>query len=161
MRIMALNGIIENNRVEHLEQQGISVGASYGFWTEAGWVENIIIRNNTIENVCIGGPAYNRTSYSPGAICTFSHNDFGGGKYYSYPPCNKGVVIENNRINNCSIAGIHLISSDGAIVRNNVISNVDKVDAPDFGKRFGLKYRKGAIGTDYSKNAVIENNIIK
>ena len=161
MRIMALNGIIENNRVENLEQQGISVGASYGFWTEAGWVENIIIRNNTIENVCIGGPAYNYTSYSPGAICTFSHNDFGGGKYYSYPPCNKGVVIENNRINNCSIAGIHLISSDGAIVRNNVISNVDKVDAPDFGKRFGLKYRKGAIGTDYSRNAVVENNIIK
>ena len=161
MRIMALNGIIENNRVEHLEQQGISVGASYGFWTEAGWVENIIIRNNTIENVCIGGPAYNYTSYSPGAICTFSHNDFGGGKYYSYPPCNKGVVIENNRISNCSIAGIHLISSDGAIVRNNVISNVDKVDAPDFGARFGLKYRKGAIGTDYSRNAVVENNIIK
>lgn len=161
MRIMALNGIIENNRVEQLEQQGISVGASYGMWTEAGWVENIIIRNNVIDSVCLGGAAYNRNSYSPGAICTFSHNDFGRGKHYPYPPCNKGVVIENNRISNCSLAGIHLISSDGAVVRNNVISGFDKVDAPDFGARFGIKYRKGAIGTDYSRNAVVEKNIIK
>ena len=161
MRIMALSGIIENNRVEHLEQQGISVGASYGMWTEAGWVENIIIRNNIIDTVCTGGASYNQNSYSPGAICTFSHNDFGGGKYYGYPPCNKGVVIENNRIDNCALAGIHLISSDGAIVRNNNIVNYDKVDAPKFGARFGLKYRKGAIGTDYSRNAVVENNIIR
>ena len=161
MRIMALSGIIENNRVEHLEQQGISVGASYGMWTEAGWVENIIIRNNIIDTVCTGGASYNQNSYSPGAICTFSHNDFGGGKYYGYPPCNKGVVIENNRIDNCALAGIHLISSDGAIVRNNNIVNYDKVDSPEFGTRFGLKYRKGAIGTDYSRNAVVENNIIR
>ena len=161
MRIMAVKGIIENNRIEQLEQQGISVGASYGLWTEAGWVEDIIIRNNVIDTVCLGGSSYNQNSYSPGAICTFSHNDFGGGKYYPFPACNKGVVIENNKINNCSLAGIHLITSDGAIVRNNVISNYDLVDAPLFGKRFGLKYRKGAIGTDYSKNAVVENNIIK
>jgi parallel beta-helix repeat protein len=160
MRSMALNGIIENNRIEQLEQQGISVGASYGLWTEAGWVENIIIRNNLIDTVCIGGAAFNQNSYSPGAICTFSHNDFGGGKYYSFPACNKGVVIENNRINNCALAGIHLISSYGAVVRNNVISNFDREDAPLFGKRFGIKYRKGAIGTDYSEKAVVENNKI-
>ncbi|MBE6387881.1 MAG: right-handed parallel beta-helix repeat-containing protein [Lentisphaerae bacterium] len=160
MRIMALNGIIENNRIEQLEQQGISVGASYGLWTEAGWVENIIIRNNLVDTVCLGGAAFNQNSYSPGAICTFSHNDFGGGKHYSFPACNKGVVIENNRINNCALAGIHLISSYGAVVRNNVISNFDREDAPLFGKRFGIKYRKGAIGTDYSEKAVVENNKI-
>ena len=161
MRIMAVRGIVENNRIEHLEQQGISAGASYGLWTEAGWVENIIIRNNTIESVCLGGASFNQNSYSPGAICTFSHNDFGGGKTYPYPYCNKGVVIENNKINNTALAGIHLITSDGAIVRNNTISNCDREEAPLFGKRFGIKYRKGAIGTDYSRNAVVENNIIK
>ena len=56
-RIMANNGVIENNRIERLEHQGISAGASYGHWTEAGWVENIIIRNNVIDSVCLGGSA--------------------------------------------------------------------------------------------------------
>ena len=155
-RIMANNGIIENNRIENLEHQGISVGASYGFWTEAGWAENVIIRNNVIDSVCIGSSAYRRVSYSPGAICTFVHNDFGG--HYSYFPGNKGIVIEGNRINNCGIAGIHLIASDGTVVRNNTISNVNWADTSEFGALFGIKYVKEPIGTLYSKNAVIENN---
>ena len=156
-RIMANNGVIENNRIERLEHQAISVGASYGHWTEAGWVENIIIRNNTVDSVCLGGSAYSRIAYSPGAICTFTHNDFGK---YPYFPGNKGVVIENNKINNCSIAGIHLIASDGAVVRNNTISNVNWADASKLGDVFGIKYVKEDIGTLHSANAIIENNRI-
>ena len=155
-RIMANNGVIENNRIERLEHQGISVGASYGHWTEAGWVENITIRNNTLDSVCLGGSAYRKIAYSPGAICTFTHNDFGG--KYSYFPGNRGVIIEGNKINNCGTAGIHLIASDGAIVRNNIISNVNWADTSEFGAVFGIKYVKEPIGTAYSTNAVIENN---
>ena len=155
---MAASGIIENNRIERLEHQAISAGASYGFWTEAGWVENIVIRNNVIDSVCIGSSAYRKVAYSPGAICTFVHNEFG---HFPYFPGNKGVVVENNRINNCAIAGIHAMASDGMIIRNNVISNVDWGDTSVYGELFGIKYVKGAIGTAYSKNAVVENNVVK
>ena len=47
------------------------------------------------------------------------------------------------------------------IIRNNVISNVDWGDTSVYGELFGIKYVKGAIGTAYSKNAVVENNVVK
>ena len=158
-RIMGIRGVIENNRIERLEHQGISVGPEYGYWIEAGWVEKAIIRNNNIKDVCLGGSAYGRISYSPGAICTFVHNKIGDFGIY---PGNKGVVIENNKIENCAIAGIHLLGSDGAIVRNNEISNVNWGDSSRFGKLYNISYnKKDAIGTTHSKNAVIENNKVK
>lgn len=159
MRIMGIRGVIENNRVERLEHQGISVGPEYGYWIEAGWVEKAIIRNNTVKSVCRGGSAYRAISYSPGAICTFVHNKIGD---FGIFPGNKGVVIENNKIDNCSIAGIHLLASDGAIVRNNEISNVNWGDSSELGKLYHIRYnKKDAIGTTHSKNAVIENNKVK
>jgi parallel beta-helix repeat protein len=158
-RIMGIRGVIENNRMERLEHQGISVGPEYGFWIEAGWVEKALIRNNIIKAVCLGGSAYGRISYSPGAICTFVHNQIGNFGIY---PGNKGVVIENNKIENCAIAGIHLLGSDGAIVRNNEISNVNWADTSEMGNLYHIKYnKKDAIGTTHSKNAVIENNKVK
>ncbi|MBQ9775938.1 MAG: right-handed parallel beta-helix repeat-containing protein [Lentisphaeria bacterium] len=159
VRIMGIRGVIENNRMERLEHQGISVGPEYGYWIEAGWVEKAIIRNNVIKSVCLGGSAYRAISYSPGAICTFVHNKIGDFGIY---PGNKGVVIENNKIDNCSIAGIHLLASDGAIVRNNEISNVNWGDSSELGNLYHIQYnKKDAIGTTHSKNAVIENNKVK
>lgn len=48
---MASNGVIENNRFERIKHAAITVGAEYGYWREAGWVENIQIRNNRIRDV--------------------------------------------------------------------------------------------------------------
>lgn len=159
VRIMGIRGVIENNRMERLEHQGISVGPEYGYWIEAGWVEKAIIRNNIIKSVCLGGSAYRQISYSPGAICTFVHNQIGNFGFY---PGNRGVVIENNKIDGCGLAGIHLLASDGAIVRNNEISNVNWADTSEMGKLYHIQYnKKDAIGTTHSKNAVIENNKVK
>jgi len=43
--------IIERNTFRRLKMNAITVGAEYEFWREAGWVEDVTIRDNTIEDV--------------------------------------------------------------------------------------------------------------
>ncbi|WP_419647781.1 right-handed parallel beta-helix repeat-containing protein, partial [Victivallis vadensis] len=158
LRIMAYSGLIENNRIERLESSAISIGPEYAYWQEGGWVNGVTVRNNRIESVDLGGSAYSRFGYSLGAICTFVRNEGGKAPFY---PGNRNVVIENNRIGNCSLAGIYLLASDGATVRGNVISGVNWGNNPDIGGNYGIRYEKQPIGQFGSKDSTIENNEVK
>ena len=46
LRIMASHGIIERNIFRRLKMSVITVGAEYELWREAGWVEDVTIRDN-------------------------------------------------------------------------------------------------------------------
>ena len=50
LRIMASHGVIERNTFRRLKMNAVTVGAEYEFWREAGWVEDVQIRNNRLEN---------------------------------------------------------------------------------------------------------------
>ena len=75
LRIMASHGVIERNTFRRLKMNAITVGAEYEFWREAGWVEDVTIRNNTIEDVGRDGAMHSSGAYVLGAISVFGRTD--------------------------------------------------------------------------------------
>lgn len=157
LRIMAYRGLIENNRIERLENAAISIGPEYAYWQEGGWVNGVTVRGNRIEAVGLNGSAYSRFGYSLGAICTFVRNE---GRAVFYPG-NRNVRIEDNLIRNCTLAGIYLLASDGATVRGNTIIDVNRGTAPGIGGNYGIRYEAVPIGTFCAENSTIHDNEVK
>lgn len=114
LRIMASDGIIENNRFERVKHAAITVGAEYGYWREAGWVGNIQIRNNSICDVGFS-MMLQPDSYANGAISVFARLE-----NYSTPfKGNRNISIIGNVIDTCPAAGIFLFAAEGVTLRDN------------------------------------------
>lgn len=155
VRIMANRGIIENNRMEHLENSAISVGPEYAYWREAGWVFDIAIRGNHIRNVCLGGGnALSPGAYTPGAISTFVRKETGAPFFIG----NRNLTIENNTVEGSPLAGIYLIATDGATVRGNTLKNVNDVKGLRTGADCGIRYLPEPIGQTACRNIKISDN---
>jgi hypothetical protein len=77
LRIMASHGVIERNTFRRLKMSAITLGAEYEFWREAGWVEDVTIRDNTIEDVGRDGAILSSGAYVMGAISVFGRTDQG------------------------------------------------------------------------------------
>lgn len=119
LRIMSSDGVIENNRIERTKSAAISVGCEYGYWREAGWVKNIIIRNNRLKQIGRGSMT-TPDSYTPGAISVFAKlEDYSGS-------CrgNRNILIEKNSINGSEGAGIFVFRGDGITIRGNQLEKV-------------------------------------
>jgi parallel beta-helix repeat protein len=158
IRMMASNGVIENNRIERIKQNAITVGGEYAYWREAGWVENLIIRNNTIKDVGLDERLTSQGSYAPGAISLIMRSEEGVSDIASG---NRNILIENNLINGCSGPGIVLHAVDGAIVRGNTIENVCYGDLSKAGADYGFKISAPIETTPSAINVKLENNQIK
>lgn len=114
LRIMASDGVIENNRFERIKHAAITVGAEYGFWREAGWVKNIQIRNNVIRDVGCN-MMLQPDSYANGAISVFARLE----NYASPFKGNREITITGNTVDTCPAAGIFLFAADGVTLRDN------------------------------------------
>lgn len=114
VRLMASDGVIENNRFERIRNAAIAVGAEYGYWREAGWVENILIRGNRILDVG-SSMNYDIGSYTSGAISVFCRRE----DYSDSFRGNRNITISDNIIERCPGAGIFLYSAEQVTLRNN------------------------------------------
>ncbi len=151
-RIMASDGVIENNRFERIKQNAITVGAEYGFWREAGWAENVMIRNNKIKDVGTDTRMTSPDSYAPGAISLIVRPEPGVKNVASG---NRNISIIDNEIDGCSGAAIVLHAVDGATVRGNKISNACRGNIDRAGSNYGFKITKAIEVTPSAKNIKI------
>ncbi len=158
IRMMASNGVIENNRIERIKQNAITIGGEYAFWREAGWVENLIVRNNTIKDVGQDERLTSTKSYAPAAISLIMRPEDGVTEATS---CNRNILIEGNSIDGCSAAGIVVHAVDGAVVRNNKIRNVGYGNLEEAGKSYGFKINSPLVVTPSAINVKLENNILE
>lgn len=118
LRIMASDGVIENNRFERIKHAAITVGAEYGYWREAGWVENIQIRNNKIRDVGCN-MMLQPDSYANGAISVFARLEDYSGTFKG----NRNITITGNSVDTCPAAGIFLFAADGVTLKDNRLVN--------------------------------------
>lgn len=133
MRIMVPDGVIENNTIERVTDAAISLGAEFEYWNEAGWVEDVTIRNNVIRNV--GKASIPRgDSYVCGAICSFVHLK----EYRKIPRGHARLSILNNRISDSPGAGIALCATRDSVVSGNIIENTAYGTTVP-GSRFGFR----------------------
>lgn len=125
--IMASSGVIENNVIERTALAGIYLlqeMAGYGGAGGADWVSNVLVRGNTIRDVC-----YNDTSpiSAIAAIQLFSRPAALAGQSPSYPwvAAHHNIRIVGNTIDGCDAAGILINGLDGGEVRDNIIKNTN------------------------------------
>ncbi len=155
LRIMAAHGVIERNTFRRLKMSAISVGAEYEFWREAGWVEDVTIRGNTVEDVGRDPAIHLDTAYVLGAISVFARTDRGS----PLPawPGNRGIVIEDNTIRDCPMAGIFAAAARDVTVRGNRLENCLFEPSETAGKARGLGVRS-PIDVRHARHAVVEGN---
>mgnify|MGYP002673614753 FL=1 len=119
LRLMSSNGVVENNRFERLKSCAIALGGEFNWWREAGWCENIAIRNNKMIDIGWGSMA-SPDNYVPAVVATFARLDQYPGFYHG----NRNLEITGNEIKNAPGAGILLNYCDGVKVSGNTIENV-------------------------------------
>ena len=157
LRIMASHGVIERNTFRRLKMNAVTVGAEYEFWREAGWVEDVTIRNNTIEDVGRDGAMHNSGAYVLGAISVFGRTD----QRSQLPlwPGNRDIVIEGNTIRDCPAAGIFVAAAKDVRVRGNRLKNCfyRPGEAAGKGRRLGVD---GPIDVQHAQDAIVEGNEI-
>jgi len=153
LRIMASDGVIAGNQFERIKGSAISLGPELGYWRESGWVENVTVARNRITDVGQGLNIQLPSSYSMGAICVMARQDEEG----SFPG-NRNLLIADNVIDGCSVAGISVSNAANVQISGNTIRRVQLTLQPDAGREFGL-FSRDPISV-IRADAEVTNNII-
>jgi hypothetical protein len=157
LRIMASHGVIERNTFRRLKMNAVTVGAEYEFWREAGWVEDVVIRHNRIEDVGQDGAIHGSGAYVLGAISVFGRTD----RESRLPlwPGNRGILIEDNMIRDCPSAGIFVAAAANVQICKNRLENCFYRPGESAGKGRGLVI-SGPIDTQDAQEVTTEGNEI-
>lgn len=138
VRIMANHGVIENCRFEDTPQSAIYLGSEYSNWMESGWVSDIQVLNNQIQNVCRGGQAWSSYYYAPGAIALSGRCSRGNNLV---APGNQNVLIQNNTINDSGMSAIAILSGKDITLTNNTYTNVNTHGLAMAASAYGVQYQ--------------------
>jgi len=152
IRIGASDGVIEKNRFERIKSSGVTLGP-HAIHHEGGWVQKVIVRNNTFDQVCLDDRAFEPGSYNAGAI-TVQHFLFDGS---AYPQENRDILIENNTIRNVGGPAIMAISAKDLVIKDNIIENTQQRQVKGVGEKADLR-TAGDISINHCKEYVLEGN---
>ncbi|PAW78345.1 MAG: alpha-mannosidase [Verrucomicrobia bacterium Tous-C9LFEB] len=153
LRLMSSSGLVENNIIENTKQSGISIGPEFTFAREAGWVHDVIIRNNTVSR-CSFDPCMQRAGvYAPGAISIFHRGETPSAPLPEMRQ--QKIVIEKNRIEESGGPAIHINQSRDVKVTGNTIRKANLKSRPGAGSTYKLTTDK-PINVDNSTDVVID-----
>lgn len=97
-------------------------------------------------------------SYAPGAISIFVHDADGKPPYVNG---NQHILVENNDIENSSVAGIHAYGVRDLVIRGNTISNTNQVRHSGHVNPVTHLQTTGPISIDDAISVTMENNTYK
>ena len=158
LRIMASSGVIERNTLRRLKMNAITLGCEYGFWREAGWMSNVTVRDNLIEDVCNDAASNAANTHVLGAISVFCTLDRGA--VHPYFNGHHDITIADNTIRGCPTAGIYAFGVDGLTVTGNTLERCLTNPSPDAGTRVGLDLKE-AIDVRHAANATVSGNTVR
>ncbi|WP_298276845.1 right-handed parallel beta-helix repeat-containing protein [uncultured Bradyrhizobium sp.] len=154
----APNAIVENCQFTFSTGVALQAGSDIGFWSESGFADNLVFRNNRFSH-CVNG-ANELTSGSEtlgtiyvGMVPPQGANGFQGNFE------NRRVIIEGNHIDDSYIYAIFVSNADGVKIAGNVIGQTF-IRGNTFGA--GDYYRikpNSAIYVGRTRNVEISNNV--
>lgn len=147
MRIQSSHGVIERNVLRGLQGAGISVGPEFGYWREAGWVEDLVVRDNVIEDVGRGSVAMERWGFPLAGITIFGRVE----PEVACPPGNRGIIVGGNTIDGCPAAGIHVSCALEVQVTRNVIAHTNYLAAEE----------GEPIEVENAEDVTVEGNVLR
>lgn len=159
MRIMASNGVIEGNYIARTTQPAISLGGHYAYYREAGWVHDVIVRNNVIEDIGIGSEIGLDRSPSPAAISVYAEIAAGAPAGTASATEHRNIQIVGNKIMGCTVEGIVVSGLGAGTISNNTLSHCNTA-SPQAALDGGKVPRGYAITVMNSSHVAVENNKI-
>lgn len=158
-RIMAQRGIIEDCVFLRTKQAAITLGPEYVFWRESGWVQDVAIRGNRIEDCGLSPDMTRASACTLGAISIFARKE-DAKSTQPFAADNRRLTIENNTIRGCAVAAIWVRCANDLAIRNNTISRVNLSEAIGAGADAGFDVR-GPIDARGVGNARVEGNRVE
>lgn len=137
MRLMSGDGLVEGNRFKRIKASAISIGPEFIHWMEGGWVENVLVQDNTIVDVATGENQLLPGNYTPGAIAVFSRVLPRGEDTLFYPG-NTGLKFFKNRISGSRLPAFHICAAKEVQLCGNIIDNVNTSHGSLAGQAYGL-----------------------
>lgn len=153
LRLMAEDGLVENNRFEHIAFGAIELAGSMGVWRESGWSKNVVIRNNTIKGV----NAHPVTNDHMAAIA--SRVEYRGYLPEKYARCHENILISGNRITDTYGGGISIVGGNNIKIENNIVENYNLVPSDKRGYNENLVAGYGICVQQSGKVELKDNKV--
>jgi hypothetical protein len=154
----APNAIVENCQFTFSTGVALQAGSGIGFWSESGFAENLVFRNNRFSH-CVNGA--NELTSGSGTLGTIYVGMVPpeGAKGFQDNFQNRRVIIEGNHIDDSYIYAIFVSNADGVKIAGNVIGQTFlRGGAFGAGGFFHIK-PDSAIFVGRARNVEISNNV--
>jgi parallel beta-helix repeat protein len=154
----APNTTVEECQFAYSSSNALQAGSDIGFWSESGFAENLVFRNNHFTH-CITGA--NALTSGNGALGTIYIGMVAPDSVKGFASNfqNRNVTIEGNHIDDSYAYGIFVSNADGLKISGNVIGQTFLRGAFDAGKLYGVK-PDSAIYVGRSHNVTIADNSV-
>jgi parallel beta-helix repeat protein len=150
------DSIVEGCQFTYSSGNALQAGSDIGFWSEAGFADNLTLKNNHFDHSITGANELTAGNAALGTIY-IGMVPPAGAKGFANNFQNRNVTIEGNRIDNSFIYGIFVGNADGVKIIDNVVGQTFIRGSFDAGKFYGATPDSG-IFIGGSKNAEITNN---
>jgi parallel beta-helix repeat protein len=157
--VKAPNALVEDCQFTYSSAIALQAGSDIGFWSESGFAENLVLRNNRFTRSITGA---NELTGGSGALGTIyiGMTPPEGAKGFQNNFQNRNVTIEGNHIDDSYIYGIFVGNADGVkIIGNSIGQTFIRGTAYDAGQLYGIK-PDSAIFVGRSRNVEINNNTV-
>jgi hypothetical protein len=149
LRLMASDGLIEGNVFEDIAQAGITLGPEMVLFREAGWVNHITVRGNTLSDLAYDPKMRERSSFTLGAISTIYRGDAPG---LPRPDTrHQNITITDNIIKDVGVAAIHISQTANVQISGNTIERSNLLPSTEAGADYGLSI-DGPVTIQHSLN---------
>jgi len=156
--VKAPNATVEDCQFAYSTATALQGGSDIGFWSESGFAENLVLRNNRFTHSITGANELTAGNGALGAIYVgMSAPDSVKGFPNNFQ--NRNVTIDGNHIDDSYIYGIFVANADGVKIIGNAIGQTFLRGAFDAGQLYGVKPDSG-IYVGRSRNVTIANNIV-
>jgi hypothetical protein len=155
--IKSPNFVVEDCSFSYSLSIALQAGSEIGFWSESGFAENLIFRNNHFTHSVTGANALTAGSAALGTIYV-GMDAPEGAKGFQNNFQNRNITIAANRIDDSHIYAIFVTNADSVSITNNVIGQTFiRGRAFGAGEFYGVS-PSSAIFIGRSKNVEIGNN---
>jgi hypothetical protein len=157
--VKAPNAIIEDCQFTFSSGTAVQAGSDIGFWSESGFADNLVVRNNRFGHSITGANEATAGNSALGAIYVgMAAPDSAKGFLNNVQ--NHNVTIEGNHIDDSYLYAIFVSNADGVRIINNAVGQTFiRGTAFDAGQLYGVK-PNSAIYVGRARNVAISNNTV-
>ena len=157
--VKAPSAVIEDCQFSFSSGTAVQAGSDIGFWSESGFADNLVVRNNHFSHSITGANEATAGNSALGAIYVGMVAP-DNAKGFPSNVQNHNVTIEGNHIDDSYLYAIFVSNADGVKIDGNAIGQTFiRGSAFDAGQLYAIK-PSSAIYVGRARNVAISNNTV-